>query len=139
LFYLFSGIFVYMNNKNIGSKRFSHANLDRICRHLSSREIYAANAQRESVAFKQAEWISDKVGKKFDAVLTDVKKWGVYVELVKSGCRGLVSQDELNSKGFTIDEDNYCIKGDNKLTVGDVVRVECLSVNMQMRLIDFGL
>ena len=128
-----------LHEKLSGSREFKTSKLEAKSIHASSREIYAANAQRESIAFKQAEWISDKIGEKFDAVISDVKKWGVYVELVKSGCRGLVSQDELNGKGFVIDEENYCIKGSNKYTVGDVIRVECLSVNMQMRLIDFGL
>lgn len=122
-----------------GDREFKTSKLDAKATHCSSREIYAANAQRESVAFKQAEWIRERIGEDFDAVITDVKKWGIYVELVKNGCRGLISEEDLDEQGFSIDVDNFRIVGSNKLTIGDVVRVECLSVNLQMRLIDFGL
>lgn len=124
-----------------GERQFKVSKLEAKCKHCSSKEIYAANAQRESVSYKQAEWISDKIGERFEGVITDVKKWGIYVELTQSGCRGLIPQAVLNEDGYWLDEENFRIEdtNGNKLTLGDVVQVECVSVNLQMRLIDFKL
>jgi ribonuclease R len=130
-----------LHEKLTGTREIKVSKLDAKSKHCSSKEVYAANAQRESVAYKQAEWMSDKIGDKFEAILTDVKKWGIYVELTESGCRGLIPQAVLNEDGYSLDEENFRIEGQdgNKLTLGDVVQVECVSVDLQMRLIDFKL
>jgi len=120
---------------------YNTSELNKMCEHLNSREVYAASAQRESIAYKQAEWMSEKVGEKFQGVISDVKKWGVYVELTESGCRGLISKDELESAGYSLDKDNFKIttNSGNIYKLGDVIGVECISVDLQMRLIEFKL
>ena len=129
-------------NDIISVKNKTHeASLDKISKHCSEKEKQAASAQRESIAYKQAEWMSEKVGEKFQGVISDVKKWGVYVELTESGCRGLISKDELESAGYSLDKDNFKIttNSGNIYKLGDVIGVECISVDLQMRLIEFKL
>ena len=46
------------------------------CKHCSIMEKKAADAERTSVKYKQAEYLSDKIGKVFDANISGVSKWG---------------------------------------------------------------
>ena len=47
-------------------------------------EINASKAERESIKYKQAEFMSMFIGKKFEAVISGVTEWGVYAEIVET-------------------------------------------------------
>ena len=46
--------------------------LENICKHSSIMEIKAAEAERSSVKYKQAEYLSDKIGHQFDGIISGV-------------------------------------------------------------------
>ena len=47
------------------------------CRHCSAMEKRAADAERASIKYKQAEFLSDKLGQTFPALISGVSKWGI--------------------------------------------------------------
>src|SRR5574344_722396 len=51
------------------------------CKHCSLMEKKAADAERSSVKYKQAEFLSDKIGQEFPALISGVSKWGIYAEI----------------------------------------------------------
>ena len=73
----------------------------------SSRELVAAKAQRDSIKYKQAEYLQDKIGKVFDGIISGVTDWGMYVELIESKCEGMIRYNTIGK--VKVDLDHYTI------------------------------
>jgi ribonuclease R len=103
-------------------------------------EKRAAEMERESVKYKQAEYLQDHIGKVFDGLISGVSKWGLYVELKDSKCEGLVRYADLNDDFYYLDEENFRIIGQdygNIYQLGDEVKVQVKSVNLIKKQLDF--
>jgi ribonuclease R len=112
------------------------------CRHSSSMEQRAVNAERASIKYKQVEFMQDKVGQVFTGVISGVTDWGIYVELDENKCEGMVSIKDLTGDFYFFDEKNYCISGmhTNKCyQLGADVKVEVVRANLDKKQIDFRL
>ncbi|MCL1822417.1 MAG: ribonuclease R, partial [Prolixibacteraceae bacterium] len=79
-----------------GGKSVSKEKYEETCDHTSAMEQLAANAERASIKYKQVEFMSDKVGKIFDGIISGVTEWGLYVELNENKCEGLVPIRDLD-------------------------------------------
>ncbi len=112
------------------------------CRHCSDMEALAANAERASIKYKQVEFLSDKVGKVYDGVVSGVVEWGLYVELNENKCEGLVPIRDLGDDYYDYDDRNYCLKGRRNMHVyrlGDPVTVKIVQANLEKKQLDFVL
>ena len=97
------------------------------CEHSSNREQLAANAERASIKYKQVEFMSDRIGKVFDGVISGVTEWGIYVELVENKCEGMIPIRDLDDDYYNFDEKNYCLVGrryQRKYQLGDEIIVK---------------
>lgn len=116
--------------------------LEKICRHASKMEVLAMEAERASVKYKQAEFLKDKIGVRYDGIVSGVTEWGIFVEIIENKCEGMVSIRGLAGDFYEYDEDNYCIRGQRtgkKYQMGDPVMIEVQRVNMQRKQVDFML
>ena len=52
--------------------------LEEKCRHSSATERKAMEAERESVKYKQVEYMTKHVGESFDGVITGVTSFGIF-------------------------------------------------------------
>ena len=104
----------------------------------SARELVAAKAQRDSIKYKQAEYLLDKIGKIFDGIVSGVSDWGMYIELTESKCEGMVRYQTLEGK-WSVDTNNYTITNElgDKIRLGDPVKVVVKSVDLERKQIDF--
>jgi ribonuclease R len=104
----------------------------------SARELVAAKAQRDSIKYKQAEYLLDKIGKVFDGIVSGVTDWGMYVELIESKCEGMVRYQSLEGK-WSVDINNYTITNvyGDKIRLGDPLKVVVKSVDLERKQIDF--
>jgi ribonuclease R len=104
----------------------------------SARELVAAKAQRDSIKYKQAEYLLDKIGKVFDGIVSGVTDWGMYVELIESKCEGMVRYQSLEGK-WSADTTNYTITSESgdKIRLGDPLKVVVKSVDLERKQIDF--
>lgn len=116
--------------------------LSEICEHLNKQEINANKAQRDSIKYKQCEYLKGKVGEQFNSIISSVNSFGVFAEIIENGCNGLISKDSLESNNLFVDESNYCINnfdsGDS-YRLGDEITIEVTSVNMTKKEINFKL
>lgn len=105
----------------------------------SSRELIAAKAQRDSIKYKQAEYLQDKLGQVFDGIVSGVTDWGFYVELIDSKCEGMVRYNTLGK--VKVDLEHYTISDEmgNKIRLGDPLKVIVSSVDLEKKQIDFKL
>jgi len=104
----------------------------------SSRELIAAKAQRDSIKYKQAEYLQDKIGKVFDGIVTGVLDRGIYAEITESKCEGLIRIETLEGK-WTADADRYIAYDDfgNQIRLGDPIKVVVKSVDLEKKQINF--
>ncbi|MDR0970279.1 MAG: ribonuclease R [Lentimicrobiaceae bacterium] len=115
---------------------------EEICRHSSEMERRAAEMERESIKFKQAEYLQDKIGKTFSGLISGVSKWGLFVELKDSKSEGLVRYNEMKGDFYYLDEDNFQIIGQQFgriYQLGDDVQVLVSAVDLIHKKLTFKL
>lgn len=125
-----------------GGKTVSRDPYEEMCKHSSEMERKATQAERDSVKYKQVEFLLDKKGKVFDGVISGVSKWGIFVQLDISKSEGLIRFNELKDDYYYLDEDNYRIIGrqsGNMYRLGDKVHVLVKDVDMEKRQLDFAI
>ena len=110
------------------------------CEHSSKMEKKAADAERASIKYKQAEYLSDKIGQTFFGLISGVSKWGLFVELEGNKCEGMVSLKQLADDFYYLDEENYQVIGQrygNKYKLGDRVKIKIIKVDISKKQMDF--
>ena len=117
------------------------AKLEETCKHISSQERKAVTAERESIKYKQTEFMLDHVGDEFDGVINGLADFGVFVELIENFVEGMVPFDKMDEP-YDLSAGKLSIvgkKSGKKLKMGDVVRVRIEDVDMDRRRIDMSL
>lgn len=131
-------LYSYLNNASSANIEFCEEQ----CKHSSLMERKAAEAERTSVKYKQAEFLSDKIGQEFPALISGVSKWGIYAEIEENKCEGMISLGSLQDDYYYLDEDNYQVIGrryGQQYKLGDSIRIKVLRVDMEKKQMDFAL
>ncbi|NLG37044.1 MAG: ribonuclease R [Clostridiales bacterium] len=108
-------------------------------RQSSEREIAAQEAERAADDLKMTEYMSKHVGEVFDAIISGVTEFGLFVEL-PSTVEGLVRMTSLDDDYYIYDEKRYCLTGRRTrrtYRLGDPVQVECMGTDLAQRRIEF--
>ena len=116
--------------------------LEKKCRHSSDMEQRAVNAERTSIKYKQVEFMSDKIGKVFEGIISGVTDWGLFVEVIENKCEGLVSIRDINDDFYIFEGHNYCLRGQSfgkKYQLGDKVNVRITKTNLVKKQMDMEL
>ncbi|MDR0743723.1 MAG: ribonuclease R [Tannerella sp.] len=125
-----------------GVKSVNQEEYEDFCKHCSSMEQLAANAERASIKYKQVEFMSDKIGRIYDGIISGVTEWGLYVELNDNKCEGLVPMRDLDDDFYEFDEKNFCLIGKRHRHIyrlGDPITVKIAHANLQRKQLDFVL
>lgn len=127
---------------NQGGRSVVKDQYEEYCQHCSQMEQLAAQAERASIKYKQAEYLRDRLGMVFAGTVSGVSEWGIYVEIDENHCEGLVPVRDLKDDHYVFDEKNYCLIGrrtHRRFTLGDKLNIQVASVNMERKTIDFTL
>ena len=106
----------------------------------SQREMEAVKAERDSIKFKQVEFMQSKVGSMFDAIITGVTDWGVYVQEQEALCEGMVRLASIKGDFYEHQATKYQIRGQRTGKVyrlGDSVKVRLVKADADERQLDF--
>ncbi len=125
-----------------GGKSPDAEEIEKQCLHTSQMEKRAADAERASIKYKQAEFLQDHIGKQFKGLISGVTEWGIYVEIIENKCEGMVRLRDITDDFYVLDPENYCIIGQrnkNRYQLGDEVTIEVKKVELVKRQIDFKL
>ncbi len=128
----------YMNESKPKEKTY----YDIMCKHSSKMEINATKAERESIKYKQAEYMSLFIGKKFDAIISGVTEWGIYAEIVKTLCEGLIKISSMKDDHYIFDSEKMRITGRNSKKIfrlGQPIRILVIDTDIEKRTIDLEL
>ena len=123
-----------------GGRSVNREELETRCEHCSAQEEVAARAERDSVKYKQVEYMSAFVGKHFDGIISGVTRWGLYVELNQSQCEGLIPIRYLEDDYYEFDEKTYSLVGERRhrrYRLGDPITIKVARANLEERQLDF--
>ncbi|MBL7910529.1 MAG: ribonuclease R [Bacteroidia bacterium] len=124
-----------------GTKYSNQDDLEKLCKHSSDQERVAAEAERASVKYKQVEFMSDKIGQTFDALISGVTEWGIYAEIIENKCEGMIKSRDLKGDQFSYDSDNYRYVGRNTgkiYTLGDPVQIVVVDADLVKKQLNFA-
>ena len=113
---------------------------DRLAVHASEREVGAADAERDSIKMKQVEFLVDKVGEEFDAVISGVTERGLYVEEQTTHADGMINVRTIGDDYFEYDEKHYRLLGKRThkaYQLGDPIRVKLTAARVAEKELDF--
>ena len=113
--------------------------LEEKCRHSSATERKAMEAERESVKYKQVEYMTKHVGESFDGVITGVTSFGIFVEIVENKCEGLVHVDNIRDE-LMFDEARrrlVSLTNSGNYELGNSIRIKVQKADLALRKLDF--
>lgn len=111
------------------------------CKHCSEKERSAMDAERAANKYKQVEFMKDRLGETFEAVISGVASFGFWAETAEHKCEGLVSINQLMYfDEFMYVESDYCLVGrrsGRKFGIGDKLTIRVISANLAKRQLDY--
>jgi len=110
--------------------------------HCSNNERRANEATRDAEFALKCEYMLDKIGQSFDAHVTGVVGFGLFVELKEHYVEGLIHITNLPKDYYVFDPKTHQLIGENRgmqFGLNDTVRIRVARVDMDERKIDFEL
>ena len=111
------------------------------CKHISQQERKAMTAERESIKYKQVEFISQFIGEEFEGTINGMIDRGLFVEINKNKCEGMIGFDSLQEP-FDIDDARMKAVGKRSglvLKMGDQLKVRIKDADLEQRRIEMEL
>lgn len=106
----------------------------------SQREVEAVRAERDSVKFKQVEFMLGRVGKTFTGKITGVSKGGMFVAEDATHAEGMVRMNAIPGDWFELNEKHYEIVGrktGTKYRIGDTVNIRLKRADIEAKELDW--
>jgi ribonuclease R len=128
----------HITKGKIGPDEF--AKYQNLAEDASEKEVAAAEAERDSIKYKQVEFMKDKLGETFEGTVSGVSEWGVYVEEKGIKAEGMVKLRDMTDDFYALDNKNYCLVGQQskkKYSLGDVVKVKLVASDLDRKTLDF--
>lgn len=128
----------YLDGEKVTNKEAIEAQ----CKHSSEMEKLSTDAERSSVKYMQVKYLKGKEGYEFNALVSGVTEFGMFVELEESLCEGLVSMRDIKDDHYVLNKESYSLIGrktGNKFQLGDSLRVRVRNVDLVKKQLDFEL
>ena len=121
-----------------GNKKWNKTELQDQCKHISAQERKAMEAERESIKYKQVEYMKKFIGKTFKGQISGIIARGMFVELTETRSEGLLGFETMK-ESFEIIGSGYMVKGKRTgkiYRLGDTISVRVADANLEKRTID---
>ncbi len=125
----------------MGNERKAHyeACLPDVTKHTSSIERRAAEAERETIKLKKAEYMEERIGRQYTGVISSITSWGIYVELPNT-IEGMIHVSSLEGGYYEYNDKNHemvCASNKCVYQLGQTVTIIVKGVDKTLRTIDF--
>jgi len=131
-------LFAHLNNSAIPENEITAYRKMAIT--ASQKEVEAVRAERDSIKFKQIEYMKDRVGKIFDGKVSGVTKSGMFVSENITHAEGLVRLKEIKGDWFELNEKQFSLVGrktGKKYRIGDKVKIKLKKADLANRELDW--
>jgi ribonuclease R len=129
----------------LNKKKVDRSNLhtyEEMTRKASEQEKRASDAERASIKYKQVEYMSKRIGKIFDGVISGITEWGMYVEELETKCEGMVRVRDMGDDFYIYNEKKLELVGQKKkkkYRLGGRVKIKVKNVDLEKKTIDYVL
>lgn len=113
------------------------ANFAKIASYSSTKEKEAESAERESIKYKQAEYMAGRLitnkEQVYEGVITGVTEWGIFVEDKSTKCEGMVRLSSLSDDYYEFNEKKFALVGSRTKKVyrlGDRIAIKLSAVDV---------
>jgi ribonuclease R len=121
------------------TQREDKGTLEAKSKHISERERAAMTAERESVKYKQLEFLNNKVGQEFSGVVSGVIESGIFVVLDDSKAEGLIPFRTMHG-GFSMTAPFIASsRTGDRYTIGQKINVRIKKIDMAALKLDLEL
>lgn len=125
----------------MGEKVTSHfANqLEAVAEQTSTQERRSIDTEREVNDLKMTEYMADRVGETFDAVVSSVTSFGMFIQLPNT-VEGLVHISNLTDDFYSFDEKTLTLTGrttHKQYKIGMPIKVTMINANVEQHQLDF--
>jgi len=130
----------YLAGKKVAKEKLHE--YEKIAKISSEQEKRASDAERISVKYKQVEYMSKRLGKIFEGVISGINEWGMYVEEMETKCEGLVRVRDMKDDFYVFNEKKLELAGQKKkkrYRLGDKVKIKVKAVDLERKTIDYVL
>jgi ribonuclease R len=113
---------------------------EELARESSERERRAETAERESLLWKKIVFLRDKIGRSFDAYVSGVAAFGLFVTLSEYFVEGLISMSTLSDDFYVYEEKGHRLRGRSSgktYRLGDPIWVKLVAIDEVLRRVDF--
>ncbi|MEM9887052.1 MAG: ribonuclease R [Bacteroidota bacterium] len=120
------------------TKRVNKDQLEARCKHISRQERRANDAERESVKYKQVEFMKKRIGEVFEGQISGIIDRGIFVETLRSRCEGMISFDRI-WESFEVDRGKLSVRGKRTgriYKMGDRVKICIVGADLRRRRIE---
>ncbi len=130
----------HLDNSAISNQE--QAKFEKLSVESSEREMEAVRAERNSIKYKQVEFMQPHIGEEFDGVITGVSDWGIYVEEKNSRSEGMIRLASIKSDYFEHLATAYAVKGQRTgkvFRLGDEIRFKVVRADLEEKQLDYEL
>ena len=113
---------------------------DEKCKHCSSMERLASDAERDSIKFMQVKFMQTHLNEEFTGVVSGVAEFGFWVQIPENGAEGLIKLRDLMDDTYQYDAKTHAVYGKktgNKYQLGDELRIKVVKANLIAKQLDF--
>ena len=128
-----------LSGKPVSKFEYDQNSMQSFGDHCSMTERRADDATRDAILRYKCEFMRDRIGEEFDAIITGVTNFGLFVEMADVYTEGLVHVTALRNEYYHFDPVKHQLQGERtgktyRLT--DHVRVRVMRVDIDDRKID---
>ena len=121
---------------------YSKEQLEHTCNHISKMEKQAVDAERASIKYMQVLYLGEKIGEQFNGMINGLTDWGMYVELDKNKCEGMIPLNSIKDDQYYYDDEQKLVirhKSRKSFKIGQEIKVIVKKADLHKRQIDFKL
>ena len=122
-------------------KRVDKEKLAEQCKHISKQEKKAADSERQSIKYKQVEYMTKHIGEVFEGAVSGMLERGLFVEIKHMLAEGMVDFGRC-PEPFEVEPSRlraHGLRSGKILKMGQLVKVEIVDADMESRKIDMRL
>ncbi len=104
----------------------------------SAREAEAVGAERDSIKYKQVEYMKEHVGETFEGVISGVTNFGIFVEEKETKAEGMIRMRDLADDYYTFEKSEYALVGakkKKKYQLGDTLKIKLVEADLDAKTI----
>jgi ribonuclease R len=130
----------HLNKEKIPDEEFKK--YTRASIYSSEMERRAQEAERDSIKYKQTEYMSTKIGSEYNGIVSGVSKFGLFVEEADTRSEGFIGMRDLPDDFYMYDEKKFALIGrrtNKKYQLGDKIKLVVKAVDLKRKEITYKL